>query len=357
MEILWSVLLFFLGLAILYVGAEGTIHGGVGIARGMGVSSLLIGLTLIAYGTSAPEVAIDITAALQGKTDLAFGDLIGSNIANLGLILGLAVIIRPIRLHAAIVRFEIPLLIAQSFLLWGLCFDGFLSRTDGMILLSSFGCLACWTIYRGIREKRAYREQVIELTHAVEEKDPWKEVLASDRASDSEILERVPETTTVGTSNKAALADRSFLRNAALVLVGLFGLIAGAQLMVHSAVAIARTLGLSELVIGLTIVAVGTSLPELATAILASRRQESDIVIGNVAGSNLFNIGCILGIVACISPFQVGEHSFRWDLPIMIGFSIFLLPIALRGGEVKRWAGWTYLIGFAVFLCMQLTRL
>ncbi|MBU6238419.1 MAG: hypothetical protein KGQ51_11365 [Planctomycetes bacterium] len=100
-----------------------------------------------------------------------------------------------------------------------------------------------------------------------------------------------------------------------------------------------------------------TSLPELATAILASRRQESDIVIGNVAGSNLFNIGCILGIVACISPFQVGEHSFRWDLPIMIGFSVFLLPIALRGGDMKRWAGWTYLIGFAVFLCMQLTRL
>ena len=123
--------------------------------------------------------------------------------------------------------------------------------------------------------------------------------------------------------------------------------------MVHGAVGVARLLGGSELTIGLTIVAVGTSLPELATSILASRRQESDIVIGNVAGSNLFNIGCILGLVACIAPFEVPEQSLRWDLPLLIGFSAFLLPIAFAGGEIRRWLGWVFLVGFAIFIVLQ----
>jgi cation:H+ antiporter len=331
MEILSSILLFLLGLAILYVGAEGTIHGAVGIARRIGISSLLIGLTLIAYGTSAPELAIDITAAVGGKTDLAFGDLLGSNIANLGLILGVAVIIRPIQLHAEIVRFEIPLLIIQSVLVWFLCMDGSLSRSDGVILILSFGVISCWTIYRGIREKQSYQEQVVALTESVEAEDPWKDVLATDRGSESQLLDRVRG------------PEKSLPRNGALVLLGLFGLIAGAQLMVYGAVGVAR----------LTIVAVGTSLPELATSILASRRQESDIVIGNVAGSNLFNIGCILGLVACITPFEVPEQSLHWDLPLLIGFSALLLPIAFAGAEIRRWVGWVYLAGFAIFICMQ----
>ncbi|MFN6127548.1 MAG: calcium/sodium antiporter [Planctomycetota bacterium] len=341
MEILSSILLFLLGLAILYVGAEGTIHGAVGIARRIGISSLLIGLTLIAYGTSAPELAIDITAAVGGKTDLAFGDLLGSNIANLGLILGVAVIIRPIQLHAEIVRFEIPLLIIQSVLVWFLCMDGSLSRSDGVILILSFGVISCWTIYRGIREKQSYQEQVVALTESVEAEDPWKDVLATDRGSESQLLDRVRG------------PEKSLPRNGALVLLGLFGLIAGAQLMVYGAVGVARLLGVSELTIGLTIVAVGTSLPELATSILASRRQESDIVIGNVAGSNLFNIGCILGLVACITPFEVPEQSLHWDLPLLIGFSALLLPIAFAGAEIRRWVGWVYLAGFAIFICMQ----
>ena len=356
MEILWSVLLFFLGLAILYVGAEWTIYGSVGMARGAGISSLLIGLTLIAYGTSTPEFAIDLTAALQGKTDLAFGDLIGSNIANLGLILGVAAIIRPIRLHAAVVRFEIPLLVAQSALVWGLCWDGVLSRVDGLVLLVSFGCIAFWTIYRGIREKNPYCKQVSGVTQAIEAEDPWKDLLVSEQASDSEVLDRVSSGSEMGPSNKATLAEKSFLRNVAFVLLGLFGLVAGAQLMVYGAVGVARTVGVSELVIGLTIVAVGTSLPELATAVLASRRQESDIVVGNVAGSNLLNIGCILGLVACIAPFEVHDQSLRWELPLLMSFSAFLIPIAFRGYEIQRWVGWAYLTGFAIFLGWQAMR-
>lgn len=357
MEILWSALLFVSGLAVLYVGAEGTLYGAVGIARRIGISPLLIGLTLIAYGTSTPELAIDITAAMRGKTDLAFGDLIGSNIANLGLILGVAVIIRPIQLNATLVRFEIPLLVMQAMLIWILSLDGSLSRVDGCLILLLFGSIAFWTIYRGVREKNSYRKQVVELTKHVESEDPWKLVVADAGDWESEALAATKEESTAREPSHAAQGIRSFPFNFSLVLIGLFGLISGAQLMVYGAVSIARTLGVSELTIGLTIVAVGTSLPEFATAILASQRKESDIVIGNVAGSNLFNIGCVLGIVACIVPVDIQEHSLRWELPLLVAFSAFLLPIALLGGKVQRWMGWVYLAGFAVFLILQVVQI
>jgi cation:H+ antiporter len=353
MEIAWSILIFVCGLAVLYVGAEATLHGAVGVARRIGVSSLLIGLTLIAYGTSAPELAIDLTAAMRGKTDLAFGDLIGSNIANLGLIFGVAIIIRPIHLNAAIVRFEIPLLVLQAILVLLLSVDGNLSRTDGMVLLVLFGAVASRTIYRGIREKQSYRQQVIELTKDFEAEDLWKSVLANEQVGETDAMNEFERDTKPSRSNHAASGSRSIPLNLSLVLLGLFGLIAGAQLMVYGAVDIARTLGVSELTIGLTIVAVGTSLPELATAILASRRHESDIVIGNVAGSNLFNVGCVLGLVACIDPVEIRAVSLRWELPMLIAFSAFLLPLALRGGQVRRWVGWVYLTAFILFLSLQ----
>jgi cation:H+ antiporter len=361
MEIVWSALIFVSGLAVLYVGAEGTLLGAVGIARSIGISSLLIGLTLIAYGTSAPELAIDITAAFRGKTDLAFGDLIGSNVANLGLILGTAVIIRPMQLNASIVRFEIPLLVLQAVLVWLLSLDGSLSRTDGTVLLLMFGGVAWWTVYRGIREKRSYRKQVIALTKDIEaEGAPLLELLGGDgeaRPNDGQHIDSKVESSEVtnpdDNSNHTTQTARSLPINVSFVLLGLFGLIAGAQLMVYGAVSIARTVGVTELTIGMTIVAVGTSLPELATAILASRRRESDIVIGNVAGSNLFNIGCILGLVALISPFQVHPHSLRRELPFLIVFSALLLPIAFAGGEVRRWMGWIYVAGFALFMGYQ----
>lgn len=356
MEILWSALLFVSGLAVLYVGAEGTLYGAIGIARRIGISPLLIGLTLIAYGTSAPELAIDITAAVRGKTDLAFGDLVGSNLANLGLILGVAVIIRPIQLNATLVRFEIPLLVIQAILVWVLSLDGTLGRVDGCLILILFGLIAVWTIYRGVREKNSYRTQVVELTKQIESEDPWRIVVADAEESGNDTLVVNERKGIAVEPSHAAQGIRSVPFNCALVLIGLFGLISGAQLMVYGAVSIARTLGVSELTIGLTIVAVGTSLPELATAVLASRRKESDIVIGNVAGSNLFNIGCVLGIVACIVPVEIQEHSLRWEIPLLIGFSAFLLPIAFWGGKVQRWMGYVYVTGFAVFLILQVVQ-
>ncbi|MCU0708221.1 MAG: calcium/sodium antiporter [Pirellula sp.] len=354
MEILWSILIFALGLGVLYVGAEGTIHGAVGIARRLGISSLLIGLTLIAYGTSAPELAIDVTAALRGKTDLAFGDLIGSNISNLGLILGIAVVIRPILLDTALVRFEIPLLVAQALFVWLLCWDGELSRFDGAVLLAMFLATACWTIYRGLREKQEFRKEVVQLTRDIAAQDPWVGLVASDEKSESEVLAQSRITQeNAKPDHPGHESARSVPINMAMVLFGLFGLIVGAQMMVYGAVNIAQKLGVSELTIGLTIVAVGTSLPELATAILASRKRESDIVIGNVAGSNLFNLGGILGIVALIYPIHVHERTLRFELPMLIAFSAFLLPVAFTGREVGRRIGWIYLIAFLSFLGYQ----
>lgn len=354
MAILAPTLLFVLGLGVLYLGAEGTLHGAIGIARRLGIGSLLIGLTLIAYGTSAPELAIDVTAAIRGKTDLAFGDLVGSNIANLGLILGVAVAIRPIALSTALVWFEIPLLIAQVGLLWFLCRDGVLSRWDGLWLLLSFGGIAGWAIRRGLSESATYRKSVAAMAREVEARDPWSGLVQSDQEGESHLLvDPLVVDAELGPIHPAHAASRSTPIHLSLICIGLFGLIAGAQLMVYGAVQIARLVGVSELAIGMTIVAVGTSLPELATSVIASRKNESDIVIGNVAGSNLFNLGFILALVACIAPIPIPSSTVSGALPFLCLLTFTLLPLALFLRGIPRWAGWGYIAAFAFFLAWQ----
>jgi len=350
---LWFIFSFLLGLGVLYLGAEGTIHGAVGIARLMGVSSLMIGLTLVAYGTSAPELAIDLTAAFSGKTELAFGDLIGSNIANLGLILAVSVLIRPLRINSELIRFELPILFAQTILLWVLCWDGRLGRADALILLGSFGATAAWTMWRGLLESRKFKEQIVQHVEAYDTLEAWQGLLEAEQLGENDRT-RVPTFEASDVSLHASRESvRSYPMNLAMTCIGLFALIAGAQMMVYGAVAMARVFGISEMTIGLTIVAVGTSLPELATAILASKRKESEIVIGNVAGSNLFNLGCILGLVALISPVLVPQRSIRFELPVLIAFTGFLVPFAFVNAKMQRWLGLAYLMAFLAFLVWQ----
>lgn len=314
LAILGYFAIFVVGLAILYFGAEGMLGGSTRIARRMGVSPLVIGLTLVAFGTSAPELSLDVTAAFRGTTELAFGDLVGSNIANVGLILGIAAIIRPLHIHARLLRAEVPIVIATSLVVWALAIDGQLSRQDGLILLALFVLFVGYSVRAARSESAAVKK---------------------------ELEDAVPH-------------DGKPLRDVFFVIGGLAGLVVGAQLMVYAAVAFARQLGVSELMVGLTIVAIGTSLPELATSIVAARKNEADIVVGNVIGSNIFNMLCVLALVAVIQPIPISPESLRVDVPVMAVYVVLLVPIMLRGMLVARGEGIFLVSGYAAFLLWQI---
>jgi len=313
LTIMWLTLIFSAGLVVLYFGAEGTLHGAVGIATRMGVSQLVIGLTLVAFGTSCPELSLDISAAIQGNADLAFGDLVGSNIANVGLILGVGAIVYPLRVQMRLLRAEVPIAISTSLLVLAVAMDGVISRQDGIIMLAAFVLFVGYS-YRAARQESAKVQRQIE--------------------------ETVEDHSSVG-------------KSAGVIVVGLIGLVVGAQLMVYAAVEGAQLLGISPLIVGLTIVALGTSLPELATSIVAARRKEGDIVVGNVIGSNIFNMLLVLAIVAIICPVNVATESLRVDLPVMIAFVAVLLPIMVRGMIVTRAEGILLVIVYFGFLGWQ----
>jgi cation:H+ antiporter len=318
LEFLFLFAMFAVGVGILCLGAEGMLHGAVSIATRMGVSQLVIGLTLVAFGTSAPELSLDVSAALKGSTELAFGDLVGSNIANIGLILGIAAMICPLRVHMRLLRTELPIVIAVSLLVLALAWDGTIGQQDGIFMLAAFVLFLGYS-YRAARQESA------------RVKAEYKEA-----------------------AGEATLPGKPLGKSWLLVVAGLAGLVLGAQLMVYSAVEAAKLLGVSELLIGLTIVAIGTSLPELATSAVAARRGDADIVVGNVIGSNIFNMLLILAVVAIIEPVPVAAQSLSVDLPVMIAFAVALVPIMLRGMVITRSEGILLTTGMAAFLAWQI---
>ncbi len=313
---LQHVSLFLLGLIILVGGAEALIRGAVRIATALGVSPFMIGFTLIGFGTSAPELVVSLSAAMQGSSDIALGNVVGSNIANIGLVLALAALIRPLVANMRLLKIETPVIVLVSVLLWFICRDGELRREDGIVLLVGFVGL-CLYMYRNARaEPPKVQAEVKEFEETFDNKMPvW---LAS-----------------------------------VLVIVGLIGLVGGAHLMVEAAVEIARSLGVSELLIGLTIVAVGTSLPEVAAALAAAYRGESDIVLGNIAGSNLFNILLILGITVVVQPMNVPENLIAKEIPIMIGFAVLFMVTVATGLRVSRLEAFGLLLAYCAFIMWQ----
>jgi cation:H+ antiporter len=335
-------LVFVAGLGLLYVGAEGLVNGSVRLARVAGVSPLVVGLTLVAFGTSMPELAVSTTAAFRGAVDLAFGNLVGSNIANIGLILGAAALVRPL----AVKKQLVPVVIAVSLGTWGLAADGEVDRWDGLIMLACFAALLLYTHRVARRDQAEWHEKVDRLA------GNERSIAAHGNPTCQRGLVRILPRWRVGLLWNVSSRATDVL----LVIAGLAGLIAGAQLMVYSAVELARVLGVSELVIGLTIVAVGTSLPELATSTVAAFRGEADIAIGNIVGSNNFNLLCILALTAQVRPVPVHASSLRYDLPVMIGFAMALVPIMLSGLAIRRWEGAVLLAGYASFLAYQIWR-
>ncbi len=307
-----------LGMGCLVAGAELLVKGAAAIASRLGVQPVVIGLTVVAFGTSAPELAVSVGSALSGNSDVAFGNVAGSNIVNILLILGASAVVGGLAVTQRIVRVDIPLLVGVSLVALVMSLDNRIGRVDGVILFSGIVAYTWWLI-------RASRRETADIVHEYEE-----------------AIESV----------ESAVAERPIPVQIALVIGGLVVLVIGSQLLVSAATNIAESLGVSDLIIGLTVVAVGTSLPELATSILAAFRGQRDIAVGNVVGSCLFNLMCVLGITGIVSPdgVNVGDSSLRLDFPVMIAATIVLVPIIWNGFQIRRWEGLVLAAFYVVYI-------
>ncbi len=304
------------GFGLLYVGGEGVVRGAAAIGMRLGITPVMVGLIIVAFGTSAPELAVSVRAALGGHGGLAIGNVVGSNICNIALILGLTALIRPPTIQAQLIRFDVPVMIGSAAFLILLLIDGTLSRLDGAVLVLAL---------------------LIYLTMAVKQA----------RAERQSVHQKM----------RAALARPSgYTRKRALILaLGLAGLIAGGDLFVRGAVGIAVALDVPESIIGLSIVALGTSLPELATSVVAALRGHGDIAAGNVIGSNIFNVLSILGITAVLTPLPVEAVSFA-DLGIMFAIMLVALPLMFTQTKIERWEGGLLLAIYVTYMAWLFSR-
>ncbi|MEM7591783.1 MAG: calcium/sodium antiporter, partial [Cyanobacteria bacterium P01_A01_bin.83] len=290
------------GLVLLVAGAEFLVKGASRIAAILQIPPLIIGLTIVAYGTSAPEMFVSTMSSFSGQGNIAMGNVVGSNICNVLLILGLSALVAPLIVTKQIIRSDVPIMIGVSALLLVFCWDGKLSRVDGLILLVAGVTYTLSLIYQSSKQKRTQDEFAAEYSF-------------SDRVTPS-----------------------LWVKNIVFIIGGLVLLVLGSRWLVDSAVTIAEALGVNELLIGLTIIAIGTSLPELATSVVASFRGERDIAVGNVLGSNIFNILIVLGVAGTISPngIQVSEALIQFNIPVAIAVAFACLPIFYSGQRIDR---------------------
>lgn len=318
-----AIVYILLGLVLLVVGAEFLVRGASRIAIAWGMRPLIIGLTIVAYGTSAPEAAVSIQSSLAGQADIALGNVVGSNICNVLLILGVSALIAPMMVPNQLIRLDVPIMIGISLLVFLFSLDGVIGRVDGLILFIGVLAYTLFLILSG-------RDDQVDLPDG--------------------LLEEA--------ANQRARSRRASLMNLGLVAVSLGLLVGGSHWLVKGAVIVAQAIGVDELVIGLTIVAVGTSLPELASSVVASIRGEQDIAVGNVVGSNIFNILAVLGLAAALSPhgMVVPPAAINFDIPVMIAVAVVCLPIFITGKTISRWEGLLFLgyyIAYTAYLILD----
>ncbi len=312
-----------LGFAALIAGAELLVRGAAELARAVGMPPLIIGLTVVAFGTSTPELAVSVNAALSGQADISLGNVVGSNTFNILFILGISALVAPLIVSSQLIRLDVPVMIGMAALTWLLALDGAVGRVEGTVLVAALCAYTVLLIYLGMRNNR------IGATTAA--KPP------------------------------AEVPRRRLGWSVLWVLIGLGLLVLGSGWLVNGAVALARFLGVSELVIGLTIVAAGTSMPELATSVVAAIRGQREIAVGNVVGSNIYNLLAVLGGAAMVSPqgVRVADAALRFDVPVMLAVSAACLPIFFTGGRISRWEGGLFLgyyVAYVVFLVLSAMR-
>lgn len=315
-----TILLFIAGLVALIGGAELFLKGVDHFGLKWGVSPVVMGLTVVAFATGAPELAISIKAASSGSADLVLGNIIGSNIANILLILGIVAILKPIKITRRIIRIDVPIVISASLLLFILALDGTLTTFDGVVLIIGLLIYSLFTFFQIKKERKKGKEaEIFEYGESPEE---------------------------------LATGAYFYIKNIGFLLIGLTLIVLGANWMVESAVTIARLLGLSELVIGLTIVSIGTSLPEVATSVASARKGNADIAVANVMGSNLYNVFLTMGLTLIIAPsfLDVSIQALEFDLPFMVAVSIACIPIFIAGFNLTRSDGIIFLFYYSSYL-------
>jgi cation:H+ antiporter len=321
-----TAITFLAGLALLILGAEWLVRGASRLAAKIGISPLVIGLTVVAFGTSSPELAVSIQSALAGQADIAVGNVIGSNVFNILLILGISAVITPLIVQQQLIRLDAPLMIGLSFAFYLMALDGVISRLEGILLFAGLITYTVFLIRQSRRESKAVVEEYIQEFGA-----------------------------------KAESGWQPWILNLGLVGIGLTLLVLGSNWLVESAVSIARWLGLSELIIGLTIVAGGTSMPEVATSVAAAIKGERDIAVGNAVGSNIFNLLSVCGLTAIVAPLgiPISQVAKTFDLPVMLAVAVLALPIFFTGNCIERWEGWLFLFYYAAYttyLILDATR-
>lgn len=295
-----AVVFLFIGLAILVWGADKLVFGSAALARNIGISPLVIGMTILAMGSSAPEMMVSATAALEGKTDTAVGNVLGSNIANIALILGITAIVKPLSVGSAVLRRELPMMIGVTLIAGAILWDNHLGFYEGILLIALFAAFILVMLQVSRKEKQ----------------------------NGDALLDEQESEIPVGVSNPKA---------AFWVVVGLILLPIGAGMLVDNAVVIAKHFGMSDLVIGLTIIAVGTSLPELAASLAGALKGEDDMAVGNIIGSNVFNILAVMGLPGLLNPSLLSPEAMSRDFWVMLGVSLLLVGVAL-GKNVKSLA-------------------
>ena len=311
---LFQSIAFFLGVFGVYIGAEWFFKGSSNLSRDLGIKPIIIGLTVVAFGTSTPEFAVSLTAAVKGSDKISIGNIIGSNIANLGLVLGITAIVFPLRVERIIMKKELPLMIGISCLFFFMAMDRRIGVVDGVILFTGIVLYIGYQIYN---------------------------ILSSNNSRNR--------------SNRIKIQDliinkKTLLLNIVFIALGLGSLLLGSQWLVKSAICIAGRLGISEMVIGLTVVAMGTSIPEMATSVVSAFRKETDICVGNIIGSNIFNILLVIGSVALIKPLTITPETLFFELPVMLLFSIALIPMIRGNLAVNRIEGFLLVSGYLIFI-------
>jgi cation:H+ antiporter len=301
--------IFIVGLISLVVGAELLVRGASRLALSLGISPLVVGLTIVAFGTSAPEIAVSVAAVLDGRTDIAIGNVVGSNIFNVLFVLGLSALITPLVVNAQIIRQEVPIMIGASLLLLAFGLDGRIDRVDAFILLA---LLVVYTVFLVLQSRRETRATQNEYVSEIESQSQW---------------------------------DAHWAVQLALIGVGLVFLVMGSNWLVEAATSFAKAMGVSDLVIALTIVSAGTSMPEVATSVMAAVRKQRDIAVGNVIGSSTFNIlGCLgLSGMAATDGLGMAPALMAFDIWVMLAVALACLPVFMTGREIARWEGAVFL--------------
>ncbi len=315
-----TIAAFVAGLLLLILGAEVLVRGASSLAARMGISPLIIGLTVVAFGTSSPELAVSLKAAIDDQAGIAIGNVVGSNLFNVLFILGVSALIVPLVVAKQLIRFDIPLMIGLSVVVLLMALDGGIERLDGLLLVAGLGGYLVWLFFQNQRSKLD---------------SPTGDAVTRDHTH--------------------------WALQVGMVVIGLVLLVLGSRWFVDGAVAFADHLGVSDQVIGLTIIAAGTSLPELVTSIIAALRGERDIAIGNVVGSNIFNILGVLGLTGLLAPsgIDVTPAMAGFDIPVMIAVALACLPICFTGGAINRWEGGVllgYYLAYTLYLVLAAAR-